>query len=362
MKPIAILCVSCILVACANERSQDVGTCNDPNLDPSHLVESLAEEKSFPGIAVAVGVSDDIAWIYGHGYADIATAAPIDPEETKFRIGSTSKALTGLALAKIEQQEPFFLDQPVNKILTDLPVSYDGVTIRQLSGHLGGVRHYNDFSELGNTTEYLSSNSALDIFVNDPLVASPGTTFTYSTYGFTIISAALEARYQKHFLEIMSEIVFDPLGMDNTVPDRTEIAPPDRTQFYYLDENEELIIGDEINSSNKWAGGGFLASAVDLTRFGLAHFDDTILTEESRELLWTSQLDISGVEIGYGVGWFIDDDWVQHPGGALGGSTLLRIYPEEEIVIVMMANLSALGGDTFDNLPDLLFECFSKNQ
>ena len=105
MKQIAILCVSCVLVACANESSQEVGTCNEPKLDPSHLVERLAKEKSLPGIAVAVGVSDDIAWIYGHGYADIATAAPIDPEETKFRIGSTSKALTGFALAKIEQQE-----------------------------------------------------------------------------------------------------------------------------------------------------------------------------------------------------------------------------------------------------------------
>ena len=105
MKQIAILCVSCVLVACANESSQEVGTCNEPKLDPSHLVERLAKEKSLPGIAVAVGVSDDIAWIYGHGYADIATAAPIDPEETKFRIGSTSRALTGFALAKIEQQE-----------------------------------------------------------------------------------------------------------------------------------------------------------------------------------------------------------------------------------------------------------------
>ena len=106
----------------------------------------------------------------------------------------------------------------------------------------------------------------------------------------------------------------------------------------------------------------FYLRQLILTKFGLAHFDNTILTTRSRELLWTSQLDISGVEIGYGVGWFIDDDWVQHPGGALGGSTLLRIYPEEKIVIVMMANLSVLGGDTFDNLPDLLFECFSNNQ
>ena len=150
--------------------------------------------------------------------------------------------------------------------------------------------------------------------------------------------------------------------MAHTVPDRPEIAPPERTQFYYLDENKELVIGDEINNSNKWAGGGFLASAVDLATFGLAHFDNDVLTAKSRELLWTSQQKAGGVPTQYGVGWFINDNWVQHPGGALGGSTLLRIYPDQEIVIVLMANLSVLGGNTFSDLPDRLFNCFSDNR
>lgn len=359
LKPLAIISVICMLAACANENAREAGVCNDPDLDPAHFIEKLVEKKSFPGISVAVGVGNDIEWTYGYGYGDVANAAPIEPEKTKFRIGSTSKALTGFALAKLQQQDQLDLDRPVNSILTDLPLHYDGITIRQLAGHLSGVRHYNDFSELGNTIEYLASRNALDIFVNDPLVASPGTEFFYSTYGYTVISAALEIQYQKHFLELMSEIAFDPLEMTNTVPDRLTIVPPERTQFYYLDENRQLIIGDEINSSNKWAGGGFLSSAVDLARFGLAHFDDSILTKETRELLWTSQQNIQGEATQYGIGWFVEDDWVQHPGGALGGSTLLRIYPEKKVVIVLMANLSLLGENRFDALPDMLFKCFS---
>lgn len=352
----------CILAACASENSTNVGICKDPSLDPSRLVESLAKEKNFPGMAVAVGVGSDIVWTFGYGLGDVASAAPIDPEETKFRIGSTSKALTGFALVKLELQGQLDLDLPVDTILAELPAHYDGVTLRQLAGHLGGVRHYNNVSELGNTTEYPTSRSALDIFVNDPLVSSPGREFAYSTYGFTVISAALEARHRKHFSKLMSETVFDPLRMINTVPDRSTIVPPERTQFYYRDATGELIIGDNINSSNKWAGGGFLSSAVDLTKFGLAHFDNTILTTRSRELLWTSQQDAKGKATQYGVGWFIEDNWVQHPGGALGGTTVLRIYPEEEVVIVLMANLSVLGENRFDDLPDLLFECFSKNR
>ena len=349
-----------VLAACSNRTSQKLGVCNNTDGDPSSWVESLAQEKNFPGFAVAVGVKDEIIWTHGYGMADVAKAAPIDPETTKFRIGSTSKALTGFALARLAQDSTLDLDMPVNQILTDLPDHYDGITIGQLAGHIGGVRHYKDISELGNMTEYATSRDALAIFVNDPLVAPPGANYSYSTYGYTVISAALETRYQKPFLDLMSDTVFDPLGMPNTVPDRLEIVSPERTQFYYLDENKELIIGDEINSSNKWAGGGFLSSAKDLANFGLAHFDDNILDADARALLWTRQKEAGGGEVPYGVGWFIEDGWVQHPGGALGGSTLLRIYPDEGVVLVLIANLSMRGENRFDDLPNRLFDCFSE--
>jgi len=333
------------LVACSKTTSQTSSLCKNSQDDPGRWVEDLAIEKKFPGFAVAVGVKDEGVWTYGVGFADISNAQPIDPKTTKFRIGSTSKALTGFALARLVQ---------------DGAIDYEGITLGQLAGHLGGVRHYRHISELGNTTEYASSQDALDIFINDPLIAAPGTKYSYSTYGYTVISAVLETQFKTSFSTLMNETVFDPLGMTDTVPDISEIGSPERTQFYYRDENMRLVIGDEINSSNKWAGGGFLASVEDLANFGLAHFDDKILFADSRELLWSSQKDAIGGETDYGVGWFIEDGWVQHPGGALGGSTLLRIYPDEEVVIVLIANLSMRGENRFDDLPDRLFDCFSK--
>lgn len=349
-----------VLVACSNGTSPKLGVCNNAYDDPSSWVESLAQEKNFPGLAVAVGAKGEIIWTHGYGFADVTKAAPIDPESTKFRIGSTSKALTGFALARLAQDEALDLDMPVDRILSELPSHYDGITIGQLAGHIGGVRHYKDVSELGNFTEYATSGDALEIFVNDPLIASPGTEFSYSTYGYTVISAALEAQYETPFLELMSEIVFDPLGMTNTVPDRLEITSPERTQFYYIDENKDLIIGDEINSSHKWAGGGYLSSAKDLANFGLAHFDDDVLGSDARAILWTSQKEADGDETPYGMGWFIEDGWVQHPGGALGGTTLLRIYPDQNVVIVLMANLSMRGENIFGDLPSKLLVCFSE--
>ena len=104
-KRAVIMSLIFMLVACSNKSTQKLSLCNNTPDDPFDWVKNLAQEKNFPGLAVAVGVKDEIIWTHGYGLADVAKAAPIDPETTKFRIGSTSKALTGFALARLSQDD-----------------------------------------------------------------------------------------------------------------------------------------------------------------------------------------------------------------------------------------------------------------
>jgi len=102
-----------------------------------------------------------------------------------------------------------------------------------------------------------------------------------------------------------------------------------------------------VDNSNKWAGGGFLSTAPDLVRFGMAHLDGTLLRRETLETLWTSQATTEGEETGYGIGWRVAT-WegrqvVYHTGGAVGGTTVLVIYPEEGLVVSLLANIQNAG-------------------
>lgn len=339
------------LAGCASESISKELAC-----DPS-LVTTFAEQKRIPGMGVAIGVRGQLAWSHGYGFSELSTASQVSADTTKFRIGSTSKAFTAFATARLAQDRRIDIDRDIVGILPDLPETYSGVTMRRLAGHLGGVRHYASNAELGSNVEYPTTTAALGIFIEDPLVAPPGATFSYSTYGYTVLSAALEAATNEEYLPLMSTVVFEPLQMTHTSADLRSIQTPQRTEFYYLNTDGKLVIGDAINSSYKWAGGGFLSSVEDLVRFGLAHFDSNLLTDASRKMLWTSQKNTNGESTGYGVGWFVEDRWVEHPGGALGGSTLLRIYPEEEVVVAITANLSLLGPNRFGDLPNELFQC-----
>ncbi len=58
---------------------------------------------------------------------------------------------------------------------------------------LGGVRHYIprdfDITRPGGAVymrRYRTNQDVLDLFINDPLVAPPGTRVSYSSYGFTL--------------------------------------------------------------------------------------------------------------------------------------------------------------------------------
>ena len=60
------------------------------------LLVAAREAASLPSISAAVGVNLDLVWAQTIGYADIETRAPA-ALASRFRLGSTSKALTGEA-------------------------------------------------------------------------------------------------------------------------------------------------------------------------------------------------------------------------------------------------------------------------
>ena len=322
----------------------------------SDAVSSVARSKHIPGMAIAVSDESRVLWSFGYGVANLEDNVPVSPEHTRFRIGSTSKALTAFGLMRLVDRGQFDIDAPIKQYVpsvTDL-----GITARLLGGHLAGIRGYRDISELGSTTHYPSVTASLSVFMQDPLVAPPGEQFVYSSYGFTLLSAAIETAAKEDFLTYMSKEVFTPLHMSSTVPDEPTAIVSGRTGFYYFDAGE-LKNGPPIDSSYKWAGAGFLSTALDLARFGRANFDTPLLSERSQQILWRSQRTEAGVATNYGLGWFIHDGYVEHPGGIVGGSALLRIYPQEKLVIAILGNLSIVADDWAGDLPDKFHSCFS---
>lgn len=315
--------------AAAVDRSRDILT--------AHM-DSLG----VPGASVAVAVNGEIVWAEGFGWADVENKVPVRPT-SRFRIASISKALTSAAVARLVEDGRLDLDAPVQKYVPSFPEKAKGtVTTRLLAGHLAGIRHYRGM-EFASAKHYDDVVDALEIFENDTLLTPPGEKYAYSTYGWNLISAVVQGASGEPFLKYMRSQVFDRVGMDETVAEHEDSLIMGRGRQYQRRQDGRLVNAPYVDNSNKWAGGGYLSTASDLVRYGSAYLTPGFLKPETIQLLWTSQHTTSGEATGYGIGWGVrtvdGHREISHTGGAVGGSTMLLILPDQGVVVSILTNL-----------------------
>jgi len=224
---VSLLCGSLLGIYAANRvRWHDENRYTHAITASRMRVQAAMMHYGVPGAVVAVAVNGEVVWSEGLGLADVENNVPCS-EETPMRIASISKSLTAVAVAKAWQEGKLDLDAPIQKYVPSFPEKkVDGaavvLTIRHLLSNMGGVRHYHFDKDEFSSKEYFikkhydNVTDSLKLFANDELVIAPGSGFYYSTYGWTLVSAALEAAMGQPFLKVMKEQIFRPLNMTST--------------------------------------------------------------------------------------------------------------------------------------------------
>jgi CubicO group peptidase (beta-lactamase class C family) len=307
------------------------------------FIDSLQTSQHIPGISVCVGNREKIIWAEGLGFADLENKVPVNIQ-SMFRLGSVSKVLTSLAVGRLYQQGKLNLDAPIQKYLPDFPEKQYSFTARQLAGHTAGIRHYKNNDPIATPRRYKSVMESLPIFSNDSLLFKPGTAYAYSSYGYNLLSAVLEAAAGRDFLSYMRDSIFVPLGMTNTFPDYSDSILPGRVRFYESSKNG-LVNAALVDNSYKWAGGGFLSTPVDLVNMIRGLLNHQILDERTVKLLFTPQRLENGTSTNVGIAWRINETrrgvkYIHHGGLIDGGRTFVFFYPDSGYIFAITANIS----------------------
>jgi serine beta-lactamase-like protein LACTB len=312
-----------------------------------HFADSLRRKQDIPGLSVAVGSAKQIYWAKGFGFADLENRVSVTAS-SRFRIGSVSKCLTAIAIGRLYQEGKLDLDSPVQHYLPAYPQKKYSITSRELAGHLAGIRHYTDADTLHNPTRhYQSITEALNIFKNDTLLFRPGTAYQYSTYGFSLLGAVIEAAANAPFLRYMEQDIFLPLGMNQTVADYPDSVETGRVRFYEHDGKGHLVNAAMVDNSYKWPGGGYLSTPTDLVKLAQGLMNHTLLNEATVATLFSPQNLENGESTGVGIAWRIGKDSkgrrIIHHGGSIdGGRTFILIYPDDDLAVAITANMSGV--------------------
>jgi len=313
-----------------------------------------------PGLSAAVSVKGKTVWAGAVGWADVTKGVPAT-RRTKFRIGSTSKAVTATGLARLVDAGVIDLDVPIGAYMEDMPnPKWIRMTPRQLASHTAGLPGYEENSDRAGAIgtimlmrQYDDVVEALDVFDGAKLLYEPGEGFHYSSFDVNLLSAVMQSATGTPFLELLDRQVFRPLEMASTHADFQDRSVPGRAVFYDR-AKRGVKPWRHVNLSLKWASGGLVSTSSDLVKLGAAWFDPGFIRSDTRRIMWTPQRLKNGeVNIeNYALGWRSDTTTrvfgeerpikrVHHGGVSKGAMSWLVLYPEYEMVVALNINARA---------------------
>lgn len=306
----------------------------DARLD--RIVSEALLAQQIPAVTVAVMMADRLAYSRAFGTADLENSVPATPE-TLIRTGSIAKPITAVAAMTLAESGRLDLDAPVQSYCAPFAPKQWPITTRELLSHTAGIRHYLP-GEPEYTHHYRWMADGFALFAGDPLLFRPGSGYSYSTYGYTVVGCAIEGAAAARFEEYVAEHVLKPAGMTHTLVDNVLEIVPHRARGYQKIDGAVKNAG-LMDSSYKIPGGGYLSTAEDLVRFAAALLDDKLVRAASLKQMWTAT-PVSGASA-YGLGFQLPEGgkFVMHTGGQSGTSTELLIIPQTHFAVAVLANL-----------------------
>ena len=278
--------------------------------------------------------------------ADLEDSIPVT-SSSMFRTASIGKPMTATAVMQLWQEGKLDLDAPIQRYCPAFPQKRWPVTARQLLAHRSGIRD-KTAEEESNYKHYDTLEASVAIFGGDSLLFEPGSSFKYSSYNYDVLGCAIEGASGMSYMDYMNRRIFGPAGMSHTLLDDQRAIILHRVSGYVLDQQGTLHNSIHDDMSNRIGAGGFVSTASDLVRFGIATLGGKLVADSTRRLMWQVQRAStdSATNEGYGLGWALGDWYgvheVMHGGGTPQVCAFLYLLPAKHIVVAFMMNLEAV--------------------
>lgn len=346
----------------------------------ARVAELLAEYR-IPSAAIGIlhhgEVTDFAVGVKNAVTREAATA------DTIYQCGSMTKTWTALAFMQLLDEGKVDLDEPVRTYLPAFRVADPQVsakvTPRHLLNHTNGIEEaYGDPGEGGDVYERMVAAIA-----GAPQVHPLGHTHGYSAaLGYAILARVMEVIDGKGWDDLMRERLFDPLGLTRTFTRYDQVDPRRAATGHLIRSLEEgPVISPLTHLPRSFGPGGtisstareVLAMAHVLLNDGLAADGTRIVSAQAVRQMMHTRVPVPdpymfGPEWGLGL---IVCDWhgqtvYAHDGSTVSQSARLRVLPDEDLALVLLANagprdsfyrkvfnaiLPELGAPTIPDLP-----------
>lgn len=326
--------------------------------------------KGIPGMSVLIHDADGF-WFASKGYADLERGIEMQPCHVN-KLGSITKMMMGALVWQFVQQGKIDLNAPIGQYIPDAAkqiTNGQDITVAMLLNHTSGI--YDIARDLGynlavvnDFTKSWAETEILDYVANKPATNLPGEAVNYSNSNTLLESMIIEKVSGKKHGDLMRELIFEPLGMNDTYYyNYDKDFPTDRLAQGYLDFHNDGGTIQNISNLNPGSGNGYTgvySTVGDLYKFMNALLVEKKLTSaDNLTLIFNSlrsndentyQTSIGGIHREFMA--HLPDSVVAygHGGGDIGYSANLDYLPHNNTIYAATFNYgtnlpSALGDE-----------------
>jgi CubicO group peptidase (beta-lactamase class C family) len=303
--------------------------------------------KQFMG-TVLVAQDGKVLLDKGYGFANLEWEIPNTPT-TKFRLGSLTKQFTAASILLLEERGKLKIEDPVKKYMPDAPAAWDKITIFHVLTHTSGIPSFTSFPDYQSTEAIPTTPEKLVArFRDKPLEFEPGTKWNYSNSGYVLLGYLLEKISGQKYSEFVQQNIFTPLGMKDSGYDSNSAVIAHRAAGYSRSPNGAVNAG-YIDMTIPFSAGALYSTTEDLLRWEQGLFGGKVLTATSLGKMTTPYK--QDYAFGLAVSTNNGHKMIAHDGGIEGFNTSLAYYPDDKLVVAVLANLNGpVAGQIAGNL------------
>lgn len=307
----------------------------------SHLHEIMAPIVATNNYAgnVLILHRDSVIFSKSYGMMDEEKQLP-NTLNTQYMLASTSMVFTSAAIMKLVETGQLSLSDKLSRFFPNHQYG-DQITIHHMLAQRSGIPAWDGGWKIENFNRKKphSIEKLMSYFMDEDLLFEPGSRYAHGRSEYILLAAIIEQVTGQTFGEYLRHSIFTPLGMHNsghysqkmTDTDLAFLAKGYTERGFY-----DVESAPEIHWSVKTGHASIYSTVEDLRIFSRAILHQELLSPES----WGKIMTDYGQFAGYG--WFLNPQNTriryQMNGRSPGFSSYFGIYPEDNLVVIMLSN------------------------
>jgi CubicO group peptidase (beta-lactamase class C family) len=314
------------------------------------IVQEAVTNDFFEG-TVLIANSGNVVYQKSFGFVDKGAVDPIE-NSTNFGIASITKMVTAIIILQLVEEGKIHLEDKLSALIPELNIPQaNKITVHHLLLHISGLPNEDD--------EIYTQSKSPQAFVRETLENKLNRfgKFNYANIDYVLLGLIIEKYDNTTWRKSVQNRIIDKVSMARTGFLEKGKYPSNFAYTFSYGKGDKKKPDPLFYIENFYSAGCMYATAEDLLKLDQAMYGDELLSEKSKELMFTSYPEYN--YSGYSV-WTYNYPFVtskpkimERRGGILGSNSVLIRIIEMNRTIIILSNNNKFNPDSFGNTKSL---------